>query len=187
MNKLIAGIDEVGRGSVAGPLAIGLAICIDNKDSRELLKGIKDSKKLSTSKREDWLERINKSSLVNFKISYISPKLIDKYGLSWALKKGVEKVLEGVSLDIVYLDGGLKAPDKYNQKVINKGDEKIPIISAASIFAKVRRDNLMGKESQEYKEYDWDNNKGYGTKKHLEAIKKYGLSKMHRKSFLKNI
>ncbi len=189
MSKIIAGIDEVGRGPLAGPLVISLVICPWDKQTKKILKGVKDSKKISPKKREDWVLKVKKSNLFCYKTTKISNKLIDKNGLSYCLKVCIKRILKNlpVSPDIIYLDGYLKAPEKYKQKSIIKGDEKIPIISIASIFAKVYRDKIMVKESKKYCCYCFDCNKGYGTKKHIKAIKKYGTCDIHRISFLKKI
>ena len=105
-----------------------------------------------------------------------------------ALKEGVRRLLKKIDkkIDLVLLDGGLKAPEKYNQKAIIQGDDKIPFISAASIYAKVKRDLYMIKMDKKIN-YCFADHKGYGTKKHFSLIKKNGISKIHRKTFIKNI
>lgn len=199
--KYIVGIDEVGRGPIAGPVAVG-AVCVDMKyakaqlsrtDFRELFSGIKDSKKLSPEKREEWFAKIclaQKAGVLDFAVTFISAKEIDTKGLAPAIKKALQKSLKKVVSDLVntqvLLDGSLYAPTEYvNQKTIVKGDLKEPIIGLASIVAKVSRDRLMISCADRYPQYDFEIHKGYGTKRHYEKIKRHGLSSLHRKSFLK--
>ncbi len=194
------GVDEVGRGPIAGPVAVG-ALCVDvghakamlsRADFQGLFSGIKDSKKLSPEKREEWFVKIclaQKVGALVFVVTCISAKEIDTKGLAPSIKKALQKSLQKVAPDPadtqVLLDGSLYAPVEYvNQKTIIKGDLKEPIIGLASIVAKVSRDRLMVSYSKKYPQYDFDIHKGYGTKKHYEKIKKYGLSPLHRKSFL---
>lgn len=187
MSKFIAGIDEVGRGALAGPLVIGAACGFWNKENKKLLIGIRDSKKLTFKQKEEWFSKFKKSRLAFYTVS-ISNRLIDKKGVSWTLKTGVARILKKLKRrpDLVLLDGGLKAPLKYKQKTIIKGDDKIPLISAASIYAKVKRDKLMMKLDGKYP-YGFKDHKGYGTKKHYQNIKKNGISHLHRRSFLRKI
>jgi len=187
MRGFIMGIDEVGRGAIAGPLVIGAAVGLSDKNTKYFLKGIRDSKKLTSRKREEWFLKFKKSE-IKFYISKISNELIDKNGMAWALKNGVADVLKKAKImpEIVYLDGGLHAPEKYKQKTIIGGDDKIPMISAASVYAKVYRDHLMIEMNKQYP-YDLDVHKGYGTRRHFEKIGEKGISSVHRKTFLKNL
>ena len=187
----VVGIDEAGRGPLAGPLAVA-AVCVQRGRSdvagrASLFKGIKDSKKLSARKREEWQKVIKK----NFESHYvfISHSVIDKIGMGQALKLGVEKVLEKFSRKpgLVLMDGSLKAPKEYRQQTIIKGDEKVPLISAASIVAKVARDKKMINLDKKHPQYGFAVHKGYGTKKHFEKIIKHGFCDIHRKTFCKNI
>lgn len=189
MKKFIVGIDEVGRGALAGPLTIGLVAF--PKDSLRLLKGIKDSKKLSPKTREEWRLKIKSQKLkAKTFTSSANNKIIDKLGLARAIKITIARLLKKAKIQsssLIYLDGGLKAPNKYrNQKTVIKGDEKIPIIAAASIIAKTERDKKMIKFSKIFPHYGFDANKGYGTKLHREKIKKFGSCPLHRKTFLRN-
>lgn len=196
--KYIIGIDEVGRGPLAGPVTVGIVLCEKTKykklkKDKDLPALGKDSKKLSPEKREKYSKYI-KSIKIEYKVLHISNNIIDKIGISNAIKKaiknGLQKLTKGLVLrDInILLDGGLKAPSEFkNQKTIIRGDEKEKIIAWASILAKVSRDNLMKKISVNYPEYDLHVHKGYGTQKHRMAIKKYGVSEIHRISFCKNI
>lgn len=184
MKKYVIGIDEAGRGPLAGPVAIGAMACSLNS---KFLKNIKDSKKLSAKQREEWYKILKK----NFECHcvFISHKTIDKINIHMATLLGVEKVLKKFKKNpkLVLLDGSLHAPKEYKQKTIIKGDEKISLISAASIIAKVSRDKKMAGLHKKYPEYHFDKHKGYGTKLHYKKIKKHGLSVIHRKSFLKNL
>ncbi|OGZ03678.1 MAG: ribonuclease HII [Candidatus Lloydbacteria bacterium RIFCSPHIGHO2_01_FULL_41_20] len=186
--NFVVGIDEVGRGPIAGPLAVG-AVLLDKKH-KKILRGIKDSKKLSPDAREKWHEKIKKhqeEGIIKYEVFFVNEKVIDKKGLSHSLKFAVSNCLKALGVDKkteILLDGSLYAPDVYiNQKTIIKGDEKEVVISAASIMAKVMRDKRMVSFSKKYPKYGFEKHKGYGTKAHYRAIKKHGLSKIHRKSF----
>ncbi len=192
---IIVGVDEVGRGPLAGPVTVCALACLQStytklKKSKNLpARGI-DSKKLKSPEREKFaaiLNKLKKEGKINYSISHISNKIIDKRGLSFAIKKGIENSIENLKINSaskILLDGSLKAPLRFNnQKTIIKGDEKEKIISWASILAKVSRDELMKKEAQKYPLYKFELHKGYGTKKHKSLIRKHGLSEIHRKSF----
>ena len=200
--KYIIGIDEVGRGPIAGPVAVcALAICascLSNKKGKCTMvyfENFKDSKKLSHKQRLEWLEKINiekKKGNIIYKVSFASNKVIDSKGIVFAIKSCLEKSLEFLNKNpkesLVLLDGGLKAPVKYkNQKTIIKGDEKELAIALASIVAKVNRDGLMTKMAVKYPGYGLEKHKGYGTATHYKALKNKGISSIHRKSFLKNL
>ncbi|OGF82625.1 hypothetical protein A2924_01025 [Candidatus Giovannonibacteria bacterium RIFCSPLOWO2_01_FULL_44_16] len=193
MAKYIIGIDEVGRGPLAGPMMVGAVAVFGNLD---FLDGIRDSKKLTKLQREKWskkiwdLKEINQN--INIAIISIAPDVIDKFGISASLKLAVGKCLKIlVRADDqfeIMLDGSLYAPPEYqNQQTIIKGDEKFPIISAASVVAKVYRDAQMVKLHEKYPEYGFNKHKGYGTASHIAAIKKHGLSPLHRKSFCRRL
>ncbi len=189
--KYTIGIDEVGRGPIAGPVAVGAFVILDDEVVSEF-KGVKESKQLSFKKREFWFEKIvefKNLNKVNFSVNFQSEKVIDSMGISHAIKTCLENSLNDLQLDPkeaeVLLDGGLKAPDKFkNQKTIIKGDEKEVVIALASICAKVLRDRTMIEFSKKYDKYSFEKHMGYGTKAHYEAIGKYGLTPIHRASFL---
>ena len=178
--KLIAGVDEVGRGSLVGPV-YAAAVILNKKINK---KKLKDSKKLTKEKRENLDKYIKKNSL--WSIGSASIKEIEKLNILnaslLAMTRAIKKLKQNPKL--VLIDGN-KIPkiNNYNLKNIIKGDEKIPEISAASIIAKVSRDRLVSKMSKNFIEYSWDKNCGYGTKDHLKAIKKFGVTKHHRKKF----
>ncbi|MEK7558389.1 MAG: ribonuclease HII [Patescibacteria group bacterium] len=195
--KYFIGIDEAGRGPIAGPVAVGVvAIKIKNKNSKfKIFKGIRDSKQLSEKAREVWFKKISqlkKEKALDFHVSLISEKVIDKKGIVFAVFSGIRLSLKKIkakpSSAYILLDGSLKAPVQFkNQKTIIKGDETVPVISSASIMAKVTRDRYMKRISKKYPKYAFEKHKGYGTKAHYKKIKKHGLSKIHRRSFLKKI
>tara|TARA_B100001248_G_C27381072_1_gene456978 strand:- start:329 stop:883 length:555 start_codon:yes stop_codon:yes gene_type:complete len=178
--KLIAGVDEVGRGSLVGP--VYAAAVIPNKSID--LKLFKDSKSLSKKKREVLYKYIKKNSI--WAIGKASNKEIDKINIlqasMLAMKRAIKKLKKKPSY--ILIDGN-RIPDLKNFKMraIIKGDQKIPIISAASILAKVSRDKFITSLAKKNSGYFWHQNFGYGTKKHLSAIKKLGISIHHRRSF----
>ena len=193
--KYIIGIDEVGRGPLAGPVTVCAVLCEEEvyknlKKDKTLPKVGRDSKKLSPKQREEYSEVIKRKK-IKYSIVHISNKVIDKKGVSFAIKSAIKKCLDkleirNLKLEII-LDGGLKAPIEFkSQKTIIKGDEKEKIIAWASILAKVSRDKLMEKSHKKYPKYDFHIHKGYGTRLHRESIKKNGLSEIHRMSFCKN-
>ena len=177
---MIAGVDEVGRGSLIGP--VYAAVVVLNKSINKRL--LKDSKTLTKNKREELDKYIKKNSL--WAIGQASTKEIEKINILQAsllaMKRAILKLKKKPSL--VLIDGN-KIPDlkNYNLEYVIKGDQKIPSISAASIIAKVSRDKFITKLSKQFNNYGWDTNSGYGTKEHLNAIKKFGITKYHRKNF----
>ncbi len=198
--KYTVGIDEVGRGPLAGPVAVGAVLIYAEHYKRvtKLFPVIKDSKKLSAKKREEWLVKIRKAEEAGFlatSVAFVSPSSIDKNGIAYAIKTALSKSLAIVTPTKgnplwarVLLDGGLRAPMEYkNQETIIKGDEKEIVIALASIVAKVTRDARMIKLGRKFPEYGFEKHKGYGTRAHYTAIKKHGITLHHRKSFLKNV
>jgi ribonuclease HII len=189
--KYLIGVDEVGRGPIAGPVAVG-SFSFLKSESRKFFKGVKESKQLKEEKREEWFTKIleaQKKGLINFIVTFQSEKIIDNKGLSFAIKNALKISLNKLKINpekaSVLLDGGLYAPLEYkNQKTIIKGDAREQVIALASICAKVLRDRKMINYAKKYPEYGFGVNKGYGTKEHYRAIKKHGLTPLHRRSFL---
>jgi ribonuclease HII len=195
--KYIIGIDEAGRGPLAGPVSVGV-FSAEAKMEKWLLKNIfenklRDSKKLSPKKREEIYKKfleLKKEGKINFSVSHISNKIIDKKGISYAINLAINKLLVNTkrSASNIRLDGLLKAPAEFkNQRTIIKGDEKDVFIASASIVAKVTRDHLMCHLSKKFPNYSFEIHKGYGTTLHYRLIKKFGISKIHRKSFLSSL
>tara|TARA_B100000579_G_scaffold407053_1_gene393996 strand:- start:170 stop:730 length:561 start_codon:yes stop_codon:yes gene_type:complete len=178
--KIIAGVDEVGRGSLIGPV-FASAVILNRSINKKLLK---DSKKLSKSRREILSKYIKRNSI--WAIGKATVKEIEKLNILHAsllaMKRAIVKLKKKPSL--VLIDGN-KLPDIKNYKLnsVIKGDQKIPSISAASIIAKVTRDKMISKLGKKFKGYYWDKNCGYGTKQHLKAIKNFGITSHHRKNF----
>lgn len=202
--KWIIGIDEVGRGPLAGPITVAaVAATVNDKfqitndkqiSKFKILKSIKNSKKLSPLKREEWNERIRGS--FPYAIASVGPAVIDRIGISRAAKIAVARCLNKLTKRYTFkayrfavvLDGGLYAPSIYpHQETIIKGDERHPLIAAASIVAKVHRDAYMRRLHKKFSLYGFDHHKGYGTVLHRAALKIHGLSSVHRRSFCANI
>ena len=190
--SLIAGVDEVGRGPLAGPVVA--AACIFDRDVD--IVGIDDSKKLSEKKREQFFDEIKDKALA-YGIGEASCEVIDEINIleatKLAMKRAIDeadKMLESKGRDriqIVIFDA-VKINDlKKEQMSVIKGDQTYFSVAAASILAKVTRDNLMKEYDKVYPDYGFASNKGYGTKAHYEGIKKAGITEIHRKSFLKNL
>lgn len=180
--KYIAGVDEVGRGPLAGPVVCASVIM----DLSDIIEGIDDSKKVSAKKRESLYEII-KEKAIAYSIAEISPEEIDEINILNATKKCMKMAVEGLKVtpEIVLVDAvnlDLSVPTE----AIIKGDLKSYTIGAASILAKVYRDKLMEEYSKEYPDYGFDRNAGYGTKEHIDKIKEIGPCKIHRRSFIKN-
>ena len=179
-NKLIAGVDEVGRGSWIGPV-FSAAVILKKNINKNLLK---DSKKIPAKERKQLANYIKKNSF--YSISKASIKEIDKLNILQATLLSMKRAINNLKHkpNIILIDGN-HAPKNlgYQYKTIVRGDEKIPAISAASIIAKVARDRYITRLAKNYISYGWHTNFGYGTKKHLDAINKFGITNHHRKSF----
>lgn len=189
--KFIVGIDEVGRGPLAGPVAVG-AVAATPAMIRKF-RAIKESKQLSPREREEWYAKIKSlsSDELCFVVAIVAAKTIDRIGIVPAIRRALAASLKKLAVDprecTALLDGGLHAPPEYkNQKTIIRGDASETVIAMASVVAKVERDRLMaGKLHRKFPVYGFDRHKGYGTKVHYEALAKHGLSPEHRKSFLR--
>lgn len=180
--KYICGIDEVGRGPLAGPVVA----CSVIMDLENLIEGVDDSKKISAKKREKLYDEII-SKAVSYSIREISHEEIDNINILNATKKCMLECVNTMSVkpDILLIDA-LKLDTSIPQMGIIKGDAKSYTIACASILAKVYRDRLMAEYDKEFPEYGFKNNAGYGTKVHIEAIKEIGPCKIHRRTFIKN-
>lgn len=206
---LVIGVDEVGRGALAGPLVVGAVIFSNpyQTDSpASFIKkiesfGINDSKKLSAKKRKI-LAKVIKKNCLAWAVSVVSVRFINNHGIGVAFQKGVRDILRKLEISpaapgrfkskiYLLIDGFyvkcLRGIGLRNQKAIVGGDEKSISIAAASIIVKVYRDQLMGRLAKKYPKYHWEKNKGYGTKEHLKALKKYGKTKFHRDLFIRKI
>lgn len=182
--KLIAGVDEAGRGPIAGPVVA--AAVMFKRGTR--LKGVNDSKKLSEKEREKLFDKIILSALT-YSVAAVEQSVIDDINILNATMLAMKQAVENLKLkpDLVLVDGNRKFPSDIPVIPIVKGDSKSFSIAAASILAKVTRDRLMRNLSIYYPAYLWAQNKGYPTKHHREIIKQIGSSPIHRKTFLKNV
>ncbi len=178
---VIAGMDEVGRGPLAGDVVAAVVVM----PREPLLPRIDDSKKLSEKARLDIALQIMEAALF-VKIGKASPEEIDKYNILVATKMAMERAVVGLKADLVLVDALQGLNIDFAIKSIIKGDAKSYNIAAASVVAKVMRDGDMIVKAEQYPMYDFANNKGYGTKKHIEALKEYGPCPIHRKSFIGN-
>lgn len=185
--RYIAGVDEVGRGPLAGPI-VSAAVILDPKSLDDIILYINDSKKLSEHKREE-LSSIIKEKALSYSISMCDSEEIDKKGIGYCNNEVFIKACKNLSVepDLVLSDGYLIKNFKGENKHVIKGDTKSACIACASILAKVYRDNIMKKYHEKYPEYDFAKNVGYGTKTHVDALKRLGPTKIHRMSFLNNI
>lgn len=188
--KWLIGIDEAGRGPLAGPVAVG-AVLILSKFDYSCFSLVRDSKQLSAKQRERVFLEMNelrKKGRLNFMVSMTSVKVIDRSGINKAVALGIKRSLTRLHADAhtthVLLDGLLKAPDRFlSQETIIRGDQTEPVISLASIAAKVMRDRYMIKMSRLYPNYGFERHKGYGTKVHRRMIQKHRPCKIHRLTF----
>lgn len=192
--KLLVGVDEAGRGPLAGPIAVAV-LCVrrGHREKKKLFKGIRDSKKFSERQREAWFARfktLKRAGTINYAVAFSGAGAIDAHGIVGATKRALARALKKLVVEPdraeILLDGSLFAPRKYmHQKTFIRGDDRIPIIAAASIIAKVLRDRKMKRLAKRYPEYGFDVHKGYGTREHYEALKKHGPCIIHRRSFLR--
>ena len=181
--KLFCGVDEAGRGPLAGPVCAAAVIL------NEEIEGLNDSKKLSEKKREALFDEIKEKAL-SYSIAFASVEEIEEHNILNATYLAMNRAIDGLNIkaDFALIDGnrvptGISVPCE----TVVKGDAKSCSIAAASILAKVTRDRLMLEEDEKYPEYNFKKHKGYGTKEHTDAILKYGMSPIHRPSFLKKL
>lgn len=182
--KFICGVDEAGRGPLAGPVC---AACVILPEGLEI-EGVNDSKKLSEKKREQLYDVITEKALA-WAVAFASVDEIEEYNILGATYLAMTRAVNGlqISADYALVDGNRKPPQiTFPVETVVKGDSKSFSIAAASILAKVTRDRLLKEYNEQYPQYDFLQHKGYGTKAHIEAIKKYGPCDIHRPSFIKN-
>ncbi|MEK7515565.1 MAG: ribonuclease HII [Patescibacteria group bacterium] len=213
--RFLLGVDEAGRGPLAGPVAVGVAAVFEGFDVLKEFPGVADSKKLSEKKREEIFEKLvslasgdpsTTDSLrspgygagARFTVEFESADVIDEEGIATAVRRALSRGVNTLAEECgsqtskgswksdfhILLDGSLKAPPEYSQETIINGDELIPLISLASIAAKVTRDRLMIELAKKYPVYGFEKHKGYGTKLHYEMLKEHGLCDIHRRSFI---
>ncbi|WP_039764494.1 ribonuclease HII [Caldicellulosiruptor sp. F32] len=182
--RFICGVDEAGRGPLAGPV-FAAAVIMDRK---RIIEGVRDSKKLTPQKREKLFEEILKES-ITYSVAMVDNKTIDEININNATFLAMKNAIEALELvpDMVLVDG-YEIPDlNLPQKALIKGDRRSYSIACASILAKVSRDRFITQISSLYPVYKFEKHKGYGTKEHIRLILEYGPCEIHRKSFLKNI
>lgn len=179
--KLIAGVDEAGRGPLAGPVCAAAVILPQGAR----IEGVNDSKKLTEKKREELFDIICNTA-VAYAIEFVSPTVIDEINIRQATSLAMHNAVQNLDrkADYIIIDGNDGIPFDTLYEYIIKGDARSQTIAAASILAKVSRDRLMRELDREYPEYGFAKHKGYGTKAHMEAIQKYGVSEVHRKTFM---
>lgn len=190
----ILGVDEAGRGPIAGPVSVGVVAVAEGFDLLAAFPGLNDSKQLTEKKREKLFvlleERVTAGD-VRFHVELSSAAMIDEEGIvpavRAALNIGVRNLLPDPSEGKVFLDGSLHAPAEYEQETIIGGDGLVPAIMLASVAAKVVRDRLMVQLAETYPLYSFEKHKGYGTKAHYDAIAEQGMCPEHRRSFLKSL
>lgn len=189
---LLIGIDEAGRGPIAGPVSVGIVAIEEGFDLLAVFPGLNDSKQLTEKKREVLFALLEEQVALGnaqFRVELSSAKMIDEDGIVPAirlsLERGLRDLLREPSDGKVFLDGSLHAPVEYEQETLIGGDGIVPAIMLASVAAKVVRDRLMVREiAERFPAYSFEKHKGYGTKAHYEAIAAYGICEEHRRSFL---
>ena len=193
MEELLIGVDEAGRGPLAGPVAVGIVAVPPGFDVRREFSGVNDSKKLSARKREIIFEKVVQRALTGdlfFRVEFSSHLYIDRFGITRAVRKAVWRGVRTLcepERSTVLLDGLLRAPKQYFQRTIIGGDARVPVISLASVIAKVERDRLMERLSILYPAYGFEAHKGYGTPEHFRALRAHGLCNIHRRTYCKAV
>lgn len=192
-SKYIVGVDEAGRGPLAGPVTVGL-VKVPADFDWELVPGVRDSKKISEKKREVIYKRVlelHVAKKLSYVVKSVSATSIDSKGIAPAIRRSIDAGIADLECDpadtFIKLDGSLKAPTQFEQETIIKGDDKEMVIGLASIMAKVTRDRYMVEQDAKYPLYGLAQHKGYGTKAHMAAIAQHGFSPIHRRSYCKNI
>lgn len=194
MARWLIGVDEAGRGPLAGPVAVGAVMAPARFNFRRAFPGLRDSKQLSPERREEVyaaLLELEEAGDLHFCVRYSAASTIDRRGIARAVTAAVYRGVRSLSPEPqgvrVLLDGLLRAPEEYEQETIIGGDEQEPVIMLASVVAKVRRDRLMRRLHKQFPTYGFAVHKGYGTAGHYAALKRAGLCEAHRRSFCKNL
>lgn len=184
--RLICGIDEAGRGPLAGPVCAGAVILPEDLDIEQELPGLNDSKKLTDKKRRELFHKIKERALA-YGIGFASHEEIDRINILQATYLAMHRAVAnmGINPEVLLVDGNRDPGFEVPTELIVKGDSRSASIAAASILAKVTRDDVMMEFAREYPQYDFDIHKGYGTKKHYAALTEHGMCPIHRRSFLK--
>lgn len=182
--KTVCGVDEAGRGPLAGPVYAAAVILPVGAQ----IQGLNDSKKLSEKKREELFDIITNTA-VSYAVGIADEKEIDEINILNATFLAMKRAINGLEIcpDYAIIDGNRAPNTGIAEETVIKGDGKVMSVAAASIIAKVSRDRFMLKTAEQYPEYQFEKHKGYGTKLHYEMIEKYGISPIHRRSFLKKI
>ena len=186
----IIGIDEAGRGALAGPVAVG-AVAVAHDFDWSLLQGVRDSKQLSPKRREEIFlcaRALARAGTLEYRVALVGASIIDQAGITHAVAMGINRAMTKLSCAPAHadvrLDGLLKAPAHYtNQQTIVRGDQTEPAISLASIMAKVTRDRYMVRIAKQHSTYAFEIHKGYGTRVHQAALREHGLCVLHRRTF----
>ncbi len=188
--KYLIGVDEAGRAPLAGPVSVAAVMVSESFDVKEMFPDVRDSKLLTEKKRDEIYEEMLERSAageVHYCVRFSAHTYIDKFGITRAVRRAVQRCVSALapsSEDVrILLDGLLYAPSQYGQETIVHGDALVPIISLASVVAKVRRDRLMMKFARQFPNYGFDLHKGYPTKLHREAIRRFGLCEIHRVTY----
>lgn len=192
--EYIVGVDEAGRGPLAGPVAVG-AVAVPEGFDWTHIPGVRDSKKMTPLQRERvyaHLRALSHAGALRYAVSFTSARIIDRIGIVAAVERALEQALQKLQVvpqaSSVFLDGSLRAPVVWKkQKTIIRGDVSEPVISLASIAAKVERDRYMTSLAKKHPKYGFDVHKGYGTAMHIATIKKHGLSPLHRATFCRGL
>lgn len=185
--KWVLGVDEAGRGPLAGPVAVGTVRAPAGMDLLELFPGLNDSKKLTEAARERIFESLRLHPDIRYHVALVSAATIDSKGIVWAVRsgvhRGVRRLMPEAGAGKVWLDGLLQAPEGYEQETVVNGDGTIPAIMLASVAAKVTRDRYMVRLSKRYPQYAFERHKGYGTQQHRDVIAELGLCAIHRTTY----
>lgn len=191
--KWLVGVDEAGRGPLAGPVAVGV-VKVPVDFDWGLIPGVGDSKQIAAEKREALFRRakdLRYHRQLDFAVAMVGPSVIDEKGIVYAVNVAMVRCIKRLELDPatchIRLDGSLQAPPQFSQETIIKGDVKEKVIGLASILAKVTRDKYMTRIARRYTQYGFAQHMGYGTKAHRQAIASYGKCPIHRVSYCKNI